>query len=126
MRILAIVALALSLFISSFSHAYFYSGNDLKKWIDARERIDAGRSLRTDHQADAALMGYIMGVYDSLEMDLGVNLKKCWMGRNPTVGQLTAIVSKYLKEHPEKWTSSAVLIITEAITDACKKNQSAK
>lgn len=36
--------------------------------------------------------------------------------------QITAIVEKYMKDHPEKWNYDMASIVWTAISEACKKN----
>ena len=64
-------------------------------------------------------MGYITGVCDASKYFL--SLESSIWNRNITLGQLCAIVAKYLKAHPEKWDYSAESIILEALIEAFPK-----
>jgi hypothetical protein len=40
---------------------------------------------------------------------------------NPTVGQMTAILDKYIADHPEKWDKPVRELAEEAFIEACEK-----
>jgi hypothetical protein len=42
-------------------------------------------------------------------------------GQNPTLGQLTAILDKYIADHPETWDKQIGELAEEAFIDACEK-----
>ena len=61
--------------------------------------------------ADATyFMAYVNGVFDSMEVDLH--------GQTVTLNQVAAVVSKYLKEHPELWAIPAAHLVRQAIIEA--------
>ena len=35
-----------------------------------------------------------------------------------TINQISAIVSKYLKNHPERWNESAAVLVIDALVEA--------
>jgi hypothetical protein len=40
---------------------------------------------------------------------------------NWTLGQIAAVIDKYLKENPHEWDKGLAIIIPSALTDACRK-----
>jgi hypothetical protein len=110
---LVIVLAAMVLFPSLDSFAGFIDGNKLVQNMDAWEKYQ-----RRDPNAipvDGALyVGYVTGVYDSLE-SLFDN------PGNVTIPQICSIVAKYLQENPEKWNLSASLLIKDALQKAFPK-----
>ena len=43
----------------------FYTGNDLKEWVDADNRAEYGNASQNDYDDIFFLQGFIAGVYDS-------------------------------------------------------------
>lgn len=95
----------------------FVSGTRLVGWIHAAERIDAGKASGDDIDQFTVYVGYMQGVYD------------VWNGvlicptNGTTVGQMQAIVSKYMLANPEKWNRAASALILVALAEPfpCKK-----
>src|SRR5437870_12572295 len=73
----------------------------------------------------AYVMGYVDGLRESVtfgadEGKVGA-LHDCLGGMKAS--QITAIVTKYLREHPEKWHWDAKLIADSALLNACPELQ---
>jgi len=90
--------------------AFGMSGNDLVSLM--REYDKADRDDRsTDYSAAREYRGFVIGVRDSTrflyDMPDGV-----------TQGQIGAIVSKYLKAHPEEWSAPAAFLVINALKEA--------
>ena len=90
--------------------AAFYSGNDLVALMREMDRANAGGSEVSFVKA-REYGAYIVGVFDAVEFRLDVP-------DNVTKGQVIAIVSKYLKNHPEEWSYSGVSLVIKALTEA--------
>lgn len=97
----------------------YYTGNDLKKWSEATDRIDQGRAREADYAISAKIQGYVTGVSDTLD-----GYVFC-VPNGTTVKQLVAITSKYLSEHPSEWNLEASALVTSALVPVftCKKSQ---
>ena len=61
--------------------------------------------------------GYISGVFDN-----SIIINKQCLPQNATSGQMIKVVVEYLKEHPERLTTSASVLVQVAINEAfpCK------
>jgi hypothetical protein len=106
-----VLILTISLFIHSSCLAGFITGNNLAQWMkdnDGSTTHDRG----TNYQNAAWFFGYVIGV-----ADVGNNLL-FKIPQNATAGQLCAIVSKHLKENPEKWAMPADWLVVEALAKA--------
>jgi hypothetical protein len=99
------------------SSAGFVDGNELSRLLGAHSRMIENRGIPGDAQDASTLMGYIMGTHDTLE-----NVSFC-TPPNSTVGQLAAVVKKYVNDNPDKWTLPGKILVRWALTDAfpCKK-----
>ena len=101
--ILLLSTLVLLIAISMNASAYFYSGNDLIKFIRAYEKDTTGLSMSDTANMDYIYFtGYIIGCVDALPQD-----KYYTLPDNVTVGQICAIFVKYMNNHPEQWNLSA-------------------
>lgn len=111
-----LIILLLYLSVSSLYGAW-KTGNYLITAWKASQRIEQFRpgqaitaQIVTDSQEDSLFTGYVCGVADSL-----------WNLSYPTgvtIGQLCAIVGKYLEEHPEKLHLSGSLLVISAFNEA--------
>ena len=103
--------------VSGYSDSYGYlSGNELVKFMREYEIADSGGKPES-WQHPAAYRYYIVGVADVL---LRVDLIKT---ENVTIGQLCAVVTKYLKANPEKWHQSALKLVLDALQEAFPRKQ---
>ena len=62
-------------------------------------------------EASGSYIGYVIGVHDTIRGNL------CPSG-NITVRQVTAVVSKYLNEHPAEWSKPANQLVARALREA--------
>ncbi len=72
------------------AHAYFLSGNDLVGLMREHDKANRGEYRVT--WSAFHYLGYVTGVYDSMEIDLSDDV---------TLRQIAEIVAKFLPEHPE-------------------------
>lgn len=108
----ALVLATALLCVSGFASAGFYTGNDLKKWIDADGRMERSAGTADDSQEQMLFDGYVLGVFDAAGIALSCppsNLR----GR-----QVLAIVKKYVDASPEKWGESAAGLVISSLKGA--------
>jgi hypothetical protein len=105
------IALFLLLFCAP-SLAYFVDGNALVQDMREWERRNQA-SPHTDYTRAMRYSGYVIGVYDALEL----TDQACTPG-NTSVGQVNAVVAKFLTANPERWAEPAVLLVRDALTTA--------
>ena len=117
-RLLTLFCVGAFLIVPIRAHARFWDGNYLVAKMRASERVSAGTSTNIGaDQVDAGMfLGFVVGVADTGEALVGDKFYA--LPENPTAGQLCAVVSKYLKEHPEKWTRPAAWLVLDALTEA--------
>jgi hypothetical protein len=114
MQSVAVHVIALLLWLcTSPAIAYFYTGNELKAKLDAYNRAGGPNATGVDFQEGQNAMGYITGVYDALSAT-----SLCTQGQSVTVAQTVAIVSRYVRDHPEQWGRSAYVMVVSALVDA--------
>ncbi len=100
-------------------------GNYLIGVARAHERVisatDYRQVLDSDFKDASEYMAYVQGVFDT-HMVLAENevMPRPFFcaPENATVGQVTSIVTKYMKENPDKWGMSAPTIVMKALHDA--------
>ena len=90
----------------------FIDGKTLVKSIPEYEKAEA-RDPSTDYQTAAMIKWYTLGVVDTL---LAADSKAFKLPPNVKTNQVVAVVVKFLKEHPERWNESAVLLVAAALT----------
>jgi hypothetical protein len=102
-------------FLAQFVHAgeCFITGNSLLESMRGHEKFMAG------DQGDTAkalhFMGYVTAVNDTTNYMYGSM-------NNVSVNRMCAIVTKYLKAHPEKWNQCASELVIEALKQSFPKN----
>lgn len=82
----------------------YLTGNDYRQWPEELRFM------------------YIMGELEGSEMynpTVRSVMGICAVGMNSTRGQQSAIVDKYVANHPEKWGFPLPLLIFNALTEAC-------
>lgn len=106
---------ALLIFTVSPVKAYFYSGNDLvelKRESEKMDRIIArADAVDVDWVKVGEYMAYILGVFDATRSQYDIP-------DGATKGQIIAVITKYLNEHPEEWTKPAAELVQEALRKA--------
>jgi len=90
---------ALLLLSSAQARADYFSGNDLRKFLDA----DATAHSHQDHSMQVAhwsgvARGYIAGVQDAYN-----GWGRFCVPPDAALDQAVALVARYLTEHPDKW-----------------------
>ena len=117
---------------TSVAFAYFISGNKLWEFCEgglAQDLLKQGGELLEQWtgapisvQKYAPCTSYALGVIDSLENAVSSGLMAPTFcippGNQVTTEQITAIVAKFLKEHPEKRHLLGAAIVSAAATDA--------
>ena len=89
------------------ANAEFYSGNKLKDYLEKWESSSPG--------VDGAIgAGYVVGAYDSR---VGGNICPP-SNASITVGQITAMVLKYMRENPDKLHRSGDFLVALALMKA--------
>jgi hypothetical protein len=93
------------------SWANFTSGNELHEWLSQSQDKNESR------YHTGLFRGYVSGVVDT-----GNDVLFCTPD-GVTRGQYTAVVAKYIKEHPEQWNQPASELVISAMKQAfpCKK-----
>jgi hypothetical protein len=112
-----------AIFLASFScssMASFYNGNKLKDSIDSYDRVSNNKVIEGDYANAARGMGYIVGVADTLDY-----LSITCTPNGASVGQIVAIVSKYIKDNPDKWMESANHLVGVSLQKSfpCEKSK---
>jgi hypothetical protein len=88
------------------AQSYFYTGNDLKEWVDAYDRWTSGNASRKDTFYVGILSGYLAGVYDSSGY-----ISFC-SPAGATIQQAIGIPKNYLEDNPDKWGYPATDLVT--------------
>ena len=105
-----IFVLMIFAFVQTQALAGYYSGNALVPLMREYDKANANAS-DVDYVKAREYGAYIMGVYDATEFLYNVPDRA-------TRGQIMAVVSKYLKHHPEKWTEPAASLVMTALKEA--------
>jgi hypothetical protein len=97
--------------VSSNAYAVRVTGHDLVEYVK-----DYKKAVNEDPKANyfnpGQLMGYVLAVADvSSTLDT-------ICAYSATNGQLVAVVSKYIDEHPKEWSQDAAIIIIRALAEA--------
>ncbi len=87
--------------------AWGFVGNDLIKQLREYEKVERNDPKTIDISA-GFYIGYVRGIYES-------NTNIICAGENVKLGQMTAIVAKYLNEHPEEWNQPANMLVIKAL-----------
>jgi hypothetical protein len=88
---------------------YFFDGNVLVGLMREYEAYIKGGECNV---RAGEYMAYIMGVEDAYERVVPISPD------DATGNQIVAIVSKYLKTHPEQWSESAASLVAKALKQA--------
>jgi len=110
LSILMIFALAPTQSFCSQFFCFFFSGNDLVSLMREHDRLVAGTS-GVNHVKAREYHAYIIGAYDGTSSFYT-------RPHDTTQGQIVAIVSKYLKAHPEEWSEPAAELVVKALQEA--------
>ena len=113
-----IVVLAAMLYETQYSGFTFWTGNQLMDSIKSYERMENGTPSDSIKDGASAVfcLAYIKGVVEASYISLqGVMYE---IPSSVEYTQLVAVVSKYLKAHPEEWSQPACVLINMALVDA--------
>lgn len=107
---------ALILLPTQVQAVFFETGNALVNEMQEDEKVIANTG------GSQFKSGYYVG-FISASFDLGNTIGIICSSPSVTVGQVTAIVTKYLKSNPEKWSEPATNLVNFALMNAfpCKK-----
>jgi len=108
-----IIISAMVLCTSGNLFAQIIDGNKLVADMREFEKAESKDSTANYQQA-YFFIGYVTGVYDSSD-------DVYFYPAKPTIAQICSIVSKYLKDNPDKLSRSADLIIIDALRQAFPK-----
>jgi hypothetical protein len=116
MKYHALSLVLLFIFLIHSVNAQEVTGNDLNKWADADDRVQQNRQSVGDIGDAYYLMGYTRGIYDA-------NRQYICHGTPITVGQMMAVVKKYVRQNPENWNLKGPEIVLLALAQAfpCSK-----
>jgi hypothetical protein len=94
----------------------FLEGNELAKFMRDWDKYQNGND-QFGMFATGTFGGYVLAVSDTAE-----HLLKFFVTpEGATRRQLCAVVSKFLKEHPERWSEPAFLLVINALQEAFPK-----
>ena len=96
---------------TEYSAGFFMKGNDLVELMRESEKSDAEEPI---YHKLGLYQGNVIGVWDSYSKQMRAE-------EGVTVGQLCAIVTKYLKENPKEWNDPGVDLVYRALIDAFPK-----
>lgn len=104
------------MFFSVVAVAGFVDGNELSKWNPSVEKVMQRAASNEDYPDYYQFMGYTQGAYDANSYLLCPPDKF-------TTRQLMGVVSKYLKENPNRWNLSGGMLVYMAVSEAfpCQK-----
>jgi hypothetical protein len=94
---------------ASNGESYYNDGQKMLKFVDS---CDNKKDTESD-LACAYIAGYVAGVFDSR----GGNEVFCFP-KGVTLRQSRAILSNFIKKHPENWNKNAALFVTVALIEA--------
>ena len=107
---LTLLLVAFLLLVSISASAFFRTGYDLVAYM--REYDNASRSAPgVDLGMANSFVTYVLGVFDATEDQYSAP-------RDLTLGQLCAIVAKYMNANPDLWGLPASFLIKRALSEA--------
>jgi hypothetical protein len=118
LRLFIVVALLMA--AQAFAGS-FYTGNELAEWMREYERFERG-DTGGDLAAARSYMTFVAGVHDTAD-----GIVVC-SPVTTTVGQVSAITTKFMRANPERWNSPANVLVLEALATAfpCQATKGAK
>ncbi len=93
----------------------------LHDWWQAYQRLNLGTASAQDSNYADFYIGYVDGVWDTiLSMQAAKVISTPFVDTNTTgkMGQVYAIVGKYLDDHPEQWSWPGAVLTMGAIHQA--------
>lgn len=111
MRKIAAIVVLILITAGAFGSDVFGTGQWLHNdWLVFQKGNDVSLS---DADSIGEYRGFVFGVTRVAEY----GLKLLDIPNSVTVGQLCAIVGKYLEAHPEKWDTDAALLVISALRE---------
>jgi hypothetical protein len=107
------VSAAMVLCFSWDAKAQLIDGNKLIVFMHEYEKADK-KDPAADYQQAQFFIGYVTGVYDASD-------DVYFYPAKPTIEQICLIVSKHLKEHPDKLNGPVDVLIIDALRKAFPK-----
>lgn len=110
----ASLVLGITATLAARTSAEIMEGHELVRIMQEYEQGNALGAKRPSsaHFPTGKVMGFVMGVHDTLD-----EIAFC-SPPGTNVGQLCAVVGKYLKDHPAEWNSAATVLVQKALAEA--------
>lgn len=108
-----VLALTAAILICNVALAQYYDGANLVKYWREYQKHESERPFSAVYVGQ--YLGYVSGVTDTLDgiaFDIPDNVK---------MGQIYAIVGKYLDDHPSDWNLPADVLVTRSLEKAFPK-----
>ena len=106
-----LVLLVAGLAVATSAHAM--KGDEFSRLLDAWNRVSVAKSPSKDDQLSAAsFTGYVRGVEDSMN-----GVRFC-ISPGATSAQQVALITRYVKDHPEELHNGATTLIVQALQPA--------
>ena len=121
MRICAILLAAIASSLQHASASGMTSGNDLLQNCGFAVRLADGEKISPEQEVQGVFcIGYLNGFTDSTAVSLPMGAKKnhCLPAQGIPNGQLVRIVTKHLRNSPEKLHESARSLVYVALAEA--------
>ncbi len=114
-KTICISLLSISMLLT-FTHAQalaqFFTGNDLIPLMREDDKVNiSGDGIRVDFVKQRQYVAYVLGVCDATNFVYNLPARA-------SVGQIAAVVSKYLKNHPDEWSEPAAVLVVKALSEA--------
>lgn len=122
--VLLMVAMALT-FVTKESHADFINGGELAAWARSYDKLESKQTTsKAEFRDSMAFVGYIDGTIDTFAVFAVVNKgnPKYRLPPGTSRTQLAAVISKYLRNHPEKWNNPAPIMVIDALIKSFPAN----
>jgi hypothetical protein len=105
------IALAAGLLLATSAQAM--KGDEFAKLLDAWNRVNLEKSKNHEDELGAsAFTGYVRGVEDSMN-----GVRFC-ISPGATSAQQVALITRYVKDHPEELHNGATTLIVQALQPA--------
>lgn len=113
-----VLTLVIGLLVATAAHAM--KGDEFARLLDAWNRTNASKTAsKEDELSASAFTGYVRGVEDSMN-----GVRFCITAKASSAQQV-ALITKYIKAHPEELHNSATTLIVQALQPAfpCEASQ---
>jgi hypothetical protein len=107
-RYLLLLVVLLELAIPAYSQ--FWDGNELVKYLRSYE-MALRKDPKTNYDEAASYSAFVVGVHDSRREELCTPPAA-------NVGQIGAVVARFLNSHPETWNQGAAHLVVRALKEA--------